>query len=473
MKKLLIAAVFSVCLVSAASADLTKRIGGIISQSSQKKVQFSIHIVNADSGKTVYSHNAREVLVPASVMKIITTAAALKYLGPNYEYKTKVGLCGTTYGASYGTSDTLVIMGSGDPLLGDKVTDAKYGREVGWIFEDITAVLKQNGVTNIKDIIVDSSIFDDQRVHPNWPRKELNRWYACEVSGLNFNGNCIDVSAKTIGGKVTVSIEPQTSFVSVVNKVKPISKGKSTIGSYRQPAKPNKIVVHGKCKKQAGPFAVAIERPAAFFGYLLAENFTKAGINTEGQLIEKSVAADCNFRLLTEYSTPITDCLARCNKDSFGLAAEALLKTIAANSQPDRKNGSWAGGRELISKYLLELGIKKSEFYIDDASGLSRQNKLSANAITKVLSNVYKSENWKLYKDSLAVGGVDGTIGKYFKEEKYKGKIFGKTGYIGGVKSFSGICITAGGDYIFSILANNANGQTRKTINDIAKAIFN
>ena len=461
-----LAAVFSVCLVNAASADLAKRIDGIISQSSQKKVQFSIHIVKADTGKTVYSHNAGKALSPASNMKIIITAAALKYLGPNYEYKTKVGLWDT-----YGTSDILVIMGSGDPLLGDKVTDAKYGRKGSWIFEDITAVLKRNGITAIKDIIVDSSVFDDERVHPNWPKKELNRRYACEVSGLNFNGNCIEVSAKTIGGKVAVSIEPETDFIKVTNKVVAIQKGKSTVGSYRQAAKPNNIVVHGKCKKQVGPFAVAIERPAAFFGYFLAENLLKAGVNTEGELIEKSVGADGNVRVLAEYSTPMADCLARCNKDSFGLAAEALLKTIAGRVAPDGKNGSWAGGRELISQYLLELGIDGKEFYIDDGSGLSKQNKLSANAITKVLFNVYKSKDWKLYKDSLAVGGVDGTIGKYFKEEKYKGKIFGKTGYIGGVKSFSGICITVGGDYIFSILANNATGQTRKAINDIAKAI--
>jgi len=461
MKKLLVAAVFSVCLVGVAPADLAKRINAHLSQSLQKNVQFSIHIIKADSGKTVYSHNANRALVPASNMKIIVSAAALKYLGPDYEYKTKVGLC----------ADTLVVIGSGDPLLGDEVTDAKYGREAGWIFEDITALLKKNNITSIKDIIVDSSIFDDQRAHPNWPREELNRWYACEVSGLNFNGNCIDVITKTTSGKVAVLIEPQTSFIEIINKVVPISKGSSAVGSYRQ-AEPNRIVVHGKCKSEVGPFAVAIERPAAFFGFLLAENLAKAGINTQGQLIEKAVAQNSNFRELAEYTTPMADCLARCNKDSFGLAAGALLKTIAANSQPGRKNGSWAGGQEEISQYLLELGIEEKEFHIDDGRGLSRKNKLSANAITKVLLSIYKGKNWKLYKDSLAVGGVDGTIAKYFKEQRYKGKISGKTGYINGVKTFSGICSSGGDNYIFSILANNTNGQTRATINDIAKAII-
>jgi len=460
-KKLLVAAVFTICLGGLAKADLAKRINGIISQSSQKKVKFSVHIVKADSGRAVYSHNARTALVPASNMKIITSAAALKYLGPNYEYETKVGLC----------DDTLVVIGGGDPLLGDKVTDAKYGRKANWIFEDIIAVLKKKRIKTVKDIIVDSSIFDDQRVHPNWPKKELNRRYACEVSGLNFNGNCIEVTAKNTGGKVAVFIKPKTGFVKLINKVKPISKGSSAVGSYRQP-EPNKIVVHGKCRKQAGPFAVAIERPAAFFGFLLAENLAKAGIKTNGQLIEKTVGDDYNVRVLAEYSTPIADCLARCNKNSLGLAAEALLKTIAANSKPGGKNGSWAGGKQLISRYLLGLGIDRGQFHIDDGSGLSRQNKLSANAITKVLSDAYKSRHWRVYKRSLAVGGVDGTIARYFKEEKYKGKIFAKTGYMAGVRAFSGVCSTADGDYIFSILANNTNSKTRTAFHDIAKAII-
>jgi len=204
----------------------------------------------------------------------------------------------------------------------------------------------------------------------------------------------------------------------------------------------------------------------------LFENLAKAGIKTNGRLVVKMLDKDSNFRLLTEYSTSLTDCLARCNKNSLGLAAEALLKTIAGENNPGGKNGSWDRGRKLISEFLLGLGIDESQFYIDDGSGLSRQNELSAYAITKVFLSIYNSDNWELYKDSLAVGGVDGTIARYFKEEKYKGKILGKTGYISGVRSFSGLCITGQGDYIFSILANNTNGRTRGVINDIAEAII-
>src|SRR4030042_1363393 len=326
MRKFLIITVLSICLESIAQADLTKEINGIIRRSSQRNVQFSILVVKADSGDTVYSHEATKAMTPASNMKIIITTAALKYLGPAYEYKTKVGL----------TSNTLVIIGSGDPLLGDEVTDTKYGRKKYWILNDIATALKSKDIKVISDIIVDSNVFDDQLVHPSWPKAELNRWYACEVCGLNYNDNCVQISAENKAGEVSVFIDPQTKYIQFINNVKPVSSGDSLIGSYRS-LEPNKITVFGKCKKQVGPFDVAIERPAAFFAFLLAEHLTKAGINISGHIVEKPVAPE-SIIVLAEYKTPIADCLARSNKNSLGLAAEALFKTIAVESNPNKKN---------------------------------------------------------------------------------------------------------------------------------------
>jgi D-alanyl-D-alanine carboxypeptidase/D-alanyl-D-alanine-endopeptidase (penicillin-binding protein 4) len=462
IRTLLVAAmVGTCCLNSTTDADITVRINSIINHPLQQKVEFSIHIINANSGETVYSHNATKALIPASNMKVVVTAAALEYLGPDYEYTTKIGLC----------DDTLVVIGSGDPLLGDEKTDSKYNRRADWLLKKIIAALQKCDIDTINNIVIDTTIFDDQRVHPNWPRNDLNRWYACEVSGLNFNNNCIEVSAENEAGKIAVTIEPATSYVQFINKISPTSRSQSAIGAYRN-STPNKITLRGKCKDRVGPFDVAIENPAGFFGFLLAENLMTAGITAKGHVIEKAFDESCNFRLLLECSTPIIDCLQRCNKDSLGLAAEALLKTIAAERSPGRKNGSWTGGQKAISQYLSSLDIDDSQFYIDDGSGLSQYNRLSAYAITKVIFSVYKSDNWQVYKESLAVGGVDGTISKYFKEPEYKGNIFGKTGYIRGAKSFSGVCSTQECDYIFSILANKDNARTRGAINNIAKAII-
>jgi len=382
-------------------------------------------------------------------------------LGADFEYTTRIGLC----------DNTLVVIGSGDPLLGDKEMDAKYGRQDGWIFERIAQALQDKGIQEVNDIIVDTTVFDDERVHPSWPAKDHNRWYACEVSGLNYNGNCIEVITSKLGGSVAVSVEPRTSFIQIINEVKAISSGDGAVGAYRN-RQPNKITIFGKCKDREGPFRVAIEQPAAFFGYLLAESLVRVDIHATGRLIEKSTPDDCEFRLLAEFTTPIADVLRRANTDSLGLAAEALLKTIAAHDSDSRTDGSWERGRELLCQYLSGLGVASEEFHVDDGSGLSRENRLSAHAITTMLRALYQSNEWELYRGSLAVGGEAGTIGRYFKEARYRGKIVGKTGYISGVRSFSGLCRTQSGPYIFSIISNGPRGLSRDEINDIAEAII-
>jgi len=150
-----------------AQASLRTRINAIIQP--KNKIRFGIHIVEAKTGRAVYAHNAKMPLIPASNMKIVTSAAALHYLGTDYEYITQVGLAGAT----------LVVIGSGDPLLGDQMTDKALGRSEGWLFDDLASVLKKAKVKKLDGVIVDSTVFDDERVHPSWPLDELNRDYSC------------------------------------------------------------------------------------------------------------------------------------------------------------------------------------------------------------------------------------------------------------------------------------------------------
>jgi D-alanyl-D-alanine carboxypeptidase/D-alanyl-D-alanine-endopeptidase (penicillin-binding protein 4) len=109
---------------------------------------------------------------------------------------------------------------------------------------------------------------------------------------------------------------------------------------------------------------------------------------------------------------------------------------------------------------------------IDDGSGLSRNNRMTTHALSTILLDLYRSKNWELFQGSLAVGGEDGTIDKYFGEARYRGKVRAKTGYISGVRALSGVCLTDTGPYIFSILSNGPKGLSRDAINNIPKAII-
>lgn len=442
------------------SDDLQRPIDGILGASGLSKVLFSACVVRCDTGETVYKKNAHLALIPASNMKIVTSAAALEHLGQDFAFVTRVGFCG----------DALVVKGSGDPLLGDKETDARNGRRSQPVIREIVLRLKELGIASVSDIVLDTSIFDGERVHPSWPENQLHQKYACEVSGLNYNSNCVDISAANWNGKAVLGLDPPTDYVQLTNALTVWRSRKSWFSVGRTDA-PNVLVIQGNCRTQAGPYSVAVENPALFFGRLLREALLREGIGVGGEVLEESVPEGSEFRKVIAFSTSIGDCLLRTNKDSLGLAAEAMFKQLAAQSDPDQKPGSWDGGKRVLAEYLRGLGVDAREFVIADGSGLSRDNRLSASALTRVLMHLAAGPDWEFYRNSLAVGGLDGTIEKHFWESKYRGRVQAKSGYIQAVRALSGVVRTDSGDYIFSFLANRAGNGARSAIDSGVKAI--
>ncbi|MBN1816996.1 MAG: D-alanyl-D-alanine carboxypeptidase/D-alanyl-D-alanine-endopeptidase [Sedimentisphaerales bacterium] len=456
---LVFAALTGLSFAPDAQGSLTDRIRAITESARQRNTQFGIHIIHAESGRTVYTRNAEIPMIPASNMKAVVSAAALHYLGADYRFTTQIGLL----------DGSLAVIGYGDPLLGDEKTDLKRGRRIGWIFDDIMTALNERGISAVKHVYVDGTFFDDHPVCDNWPADQLNRWYCAEISGLNFNNNCVRMVVERSNSAIRVQTEPRTQFLTIINQVTAINSGSSAVEALRTTI-PNKIIVRGKCRQGAG-FDLAIEGPTAFFGVLLYERLRQEGIAITGNLAEKYIRHEKELEVIRTYQTPIKDVLDRCNKNSLGMAAECLVKTISAENTVGRVNGDWEHGLDLIGKYLKTLDISPSEFKLDDGSGLSRENRLSPRVLTTVLLQEYKSQHWPVYRSSLAIGGIDGTIKDYFQNPQYQGRIIGKTGYIDGVRSFSGYCFTGSGAFIFSILTENGNQYTRVDINSIAEAI--
>ncbi|MEJ5259502.1 MAG: D-alanyl-D-alanine carboxypeptidase/D-alanyl-D-alanine-endopeptidase [Anaerohalosphaeraceae bacterium] len=443
--------------VFGASKKETPSVSELIRSINPAKEKIAVTAVRADTGQLLFSHQSKQPMIPASNMKLIVSAAALHYLGPNYAFETRVGLL----------DGNLVVIGGGDPLLGEP---GLHGPKADSIFEQIAQDLLDREIKVLDDVILDDTFFDSNRVHPQWPADQLNRWYACEVSGLNFHRNCIRMNVRRGSGGAIIDIEPSTQYVKIVNQVKLVSSGSSAVGAYRNRI-PNVLTVRGNLNQSAG-FDVAIENPAGFFGTLLTEKLAQKGIEVRGKLIQKYVKNDPGIQTIRVFRTPLSEVLNRSNKDSLGLAAEALVKTISAENTQGRINGEWPHGLHLVGRYLLSLGIPEDEFVLKDGSGLSRDNRLSSNAIVRVLRDMSAKPYRQMFENSLSQGGVDGTAERYFRDPPYKGKIAGKTGYISGVRSFSGICRTPQGDYLFSILTEGGSSEMRNKINDITRAIF-
>lgn len=435
-------------------------ISQIISRSNQRTAEFAILAVRAEDGTTLYRRNAEKTMIPASNMKLATSAAVLHYLGPDYEFQTHVALLG----------DSLVIIGGGDPVLGDSLIDRRYGRGQDWIFGEIVRILADRGVDRLQDIVIDSFFFDLNRVHPSWPADQLNQAYACEVSGLNYNRNCVRITATRQNGRAVLRMEPDNDYVTLINQLRLINSGNSAIGGYRTTT-PNRLSIRGNLNQSAG-FDAAVEQPAGLFAHLLVGYLRSAGIAVNGRIVKKYVRQEADLKRLHTFSTPVWDVLDRCNKDSLNLAAESLIKTISAENTQGRINGEWPHGLMLVGRYLNLLGVDSDQFELDDGSGLSRKNRLSCQVLVAVLEDMLKKPYAERYLATLAEAGNDGTLARYFQQAPYRGHIYGKTGYIAGVRTFSGICRTPRGDIVFSILTQGGNATTRQAINDIAKAIF-
>lgn len=465
-KPLIFALVFaglaSVLSAVRSPSDLARRIDDILGAPGLKRVQFSASVVRADTGDAVYQKNARWPLTPASNMKLVTSAAAFERLGRDFVFSTRAGLCG----------DRLVVIGSGDPLLGYWDKDPRRGgfRSPEFI-PNIVLRIKGMGVETISDIILDTSIFDSQRVCPTWPKDQLRQKYACEVGGLNYNGNCVEISAVNRGGKVVLLLDPPTDYIRLINSVA-AGPGRKSWFSVEPADSACELLIQGNCRTQAGPYSVAVENPALFFGSLVRAALRQAGIAVTGRVLEAAAPEDCAFQLLAEHRTSMADCLHQMNKNSLGLAAEALFKRLGALTNADGKLGSWEGGQAVLVEYLRGLGVDDTEFAVADGSGLSRENRLSAHALTCVLAHLAGLPDWEFYRNSLAVGGFDGTIENHFWEPPYRGRVQAKSGYIMAVRALSGIVRTQDGEYIFSFIANQAGGGARSAIDSAVKAII-
>ncbi|MGQ9577754.1 MAG: D-alanyl-D-alanine carboxypeptidase/D-alanyl-D-alanine endopeptidase [Candidatus Aminicenantales bacterium] len=440
-------------------AELKHRLSSFLQDQRLRRSEFSVTICWADSGEVIYEYQPHQSLIPASNMKLITTITALHRFGPDYQFITRVGFSG----------EDLVILGCGDPLFGDKETDKRMRRRAYWVLEDISGRLTNLSRSVINSILIDTSVFDQERVHPLWPKQALLQKYACEVSGLNYNNNCVEIAVKG-QGKAVLFLEPKTSYVRLLNAVSVISTHENWFAVERTD-KPGVLLVSGKVSSQAGPYAVAVANPALYFGTLLKEHLNKKGIRVEGGVKEEAFPTKRDFTLLAEYRTPLQEVLRRANKDSHGLAAEALLKLLGAWENPDHKAGSWEGGTKAVRAFLGALGLPENEFEVADGSGLCRENRLSSHVLASVLRWVYRQPFWPFYEATMAVGGIDGTLENVFREKTWRGRIIAKTGYINGVRALSGVTHTRYGDIIFSILANSASNLARTTINNVVKEV--
>ena len=426
--------------------------------------------------RVVFSHQASGLRIPASNLKLVTTAAALERLGADFKFRTVL---------MRRDDGDLVFAGDGDPTLGD----AELLKKVGWgtttVFEAWAKQLRSQGVTSVRDVLIDDAVFDDVFVHPNWPADQLHKRYVAGVGGINLNANCVDftVQAQRGGGPVAFRTDPpDTQFIDVRNTC--ASGDENKIWLSRQPGG-NRIILRGEAPCCGPvPVSVTIHDPPMFAGTVLVETLRRAGVAVTGaarrdpnaRAQRRAAAAKdggAGWSIVGIHETPLSAVLGRANKDSMNVYAESLCKRLG--HEATKRPGSWASGTAAMGEYLVSAGVDESEFKLDDGCGLSKQNLISPHAIARVLAREYHGRNRQAFLESLSIAGHDGTLEDRFRTmPDLRGRVLGKSGYVSGVRSLSGyLKAKDGSHYAFAILMNRVSdaGQVKVLQERIVKAV--
>jgi D-alanyl-D-alanine carboxypeptidase/D-alanyl-D-alanine-endopeptidase (penicillin-binding protein 4) len=449
----------------AARADLESDVQAVLRDKSLAKVEAGVAIAKLSSGQAavVFRYKADVPRTPASNLKVVTTSAALDKFGANFKYRT----CLVQRG------NDVIIWGDGDPTLGD----AELLRGSGWtittVFKNWADQLKKRGITSVNNVVVDDSVFDQVFYHPNWPENQYNAAYCAQVAGLNLNANLVNVTVKPAGGKGTYAVDPATSYFDVKST---LAAGKGNRVALSRHNNSNQLTLAGTTSG-TGTYAVTVHDPSLYAAQAFAEVLAESGIRiTGGVKRDRTTRAAYvqnkgGFSVLAIHETPITAALDRANKDSMNLYAEALCKRLgyATTGQP----GSWTNGPAAVGAFLTgKVGIPATEFHLDDGCGLSKENRISANGMLRILMYDFNSPNRDTFLSSLAVAGEDGTLEKRFRGSDLDGRVYAKTGFVNGVSSLSGYVKTKSNQwYAFSILFNNIPMYSNSTYKPLQERI--
>lgn len=426
-----------------------------------KRAQFGGCVIELPSGRVVYERNSTTPLMPASNMKLMVIAAAIDQLGKGYQFQTTLALSGKD----------VVIVGGGDPVLGDDRLAEARGQSITAVYHAWADKLLAAGVKRIPgDVVIDDSLFDQAFVHPKWPADQYETWYEAPVGALNFSSNCVSVDVAKGKGRPNVTLKPANTAFTIDNKA--VMGAKQTIVAKRD-AKSDSIRLSGEVARAVTLGPLSVRDPGLFAGSVFKTVLAARGIPVNGSVVRRRVRqadgrlpATCH--VIAMHKTPIADALARAGKNSLGMVAEALIKMLGANGSTP---GSWATGRTALAAFLKKTGVPADHFKIDEGSGLSRENRLTPVATVRVLQYMFTAGNgaFELLRDSLAIGGIDGTLDKRLRTPDVRGRVFAKTGYIKGVRTLAGFIHTSNDQWLaFAFYYNQANTAKMKLAQDQA-----
>lgn len=465
-------------------AELQARISEVLAKPELASAIVGVKVTSLDTGRVLFEENAAKLLRPASNMKIYTVAAALDKLSPDYRFNTSVFATARPDASGVIRGD-LRIYGRGDPTIAARFNGGNYLKGI----DELAARIVAAGVKRVEgDLIGDESYFVGPKYGSGWEWEDLTWYYGAEISSLAMNDNALDLFVKpglAVGKPASITTGPPDPLLSIVNRVTTSAKGaRRELSLYRGLAE-NTITVTGTIPIDDPGYtgSVGISHSALLFVYLLRSSLAQKGVTITGKsrtidanpipppsvvitaTSNSSTSADDPFQLeiANLHSPPFSLIAAQTLKPSQNLYTELILRTLGKLPPPPAPATTSTFGQtseqlglEAVKSFLKTAGIRPESLVLDDGSGLSRNNMITAEATVQLLAFMSKHRHADVFREALPIAGVDGTLRNRMRGTAAENNVRAKTGSLSSASSLAGYVTTAAGEKLaFTIMVNN------------------
>jgi len=445
------------------SVDLASALGGFTGRT--RSGMWGAMVVSLTRGDTLYAYNAGEEMVPASTMKLLTSAIAFERFGPTHQFSTDalrdgpVGPDGTLTGNLY-------IRGDGDPALSGKFLPGGAAAPMNRLAD----LVASQGIRHVTgDVIGDATAFDDQKVPEGWRARYLQASYAARVSALSLNENLIAVAVtpSSPGKPAIVTLEPSTSAIPLVANVRTVAGGGARLG-FRKFGD-GTIRANGSIGTRAGTrkYVYIVEDPARFTTGAFRNALVARGIKVDGG-IRLGKSPPNATKVASLLSPPLASMVAAMNRESINHYAELLFRNAARG--PRREGiGTVANASSLLDNFLAsKIGTDTTRLVFADGSGLSTLDRVTPRAQVQLLGYAHRAPWGPWLHSSLPVAGDSELLRRRMRNTPAEGNLHAKTGTTNEVVALAGYVTAVNGEVLaFSFLYNGRDRWIAKSMIDV------
>jgi serine-type D-Ala-D-Ala carboxypeptidase/endopeptidase (penicillin-binding protein 4) len=421
---------------------------------------WGVMVVSLTRGDTLYSRNAGESLLPASTMKLFTSAIALERFGPDHQFSTTVLRDGTLLpdGTLQGN---LYLRGGGDPGFSNRFIRGTPAAPL----ELLARYVQSAGIRRITGkVIGDASAFEARTIPEGWRARYLGYGYAAPFSALSINENVVVVFVEPGPDGAVVTTQPASTAMRVTNNVRLVAGTRGNIGIRR--AADGGIDVRGVIGKRSGPrrYELVINDPARFTTGAFEAALEAQGIEVRGGA-EVGSTPDAAARVASLPSAPLARLVSVMNRESVNHFAELLYRNAARDSAAVQ--GSAERAYDFLREFMVtKVGAAPDAVYATDGSGLSYLDRTTPRAMIKLLDYAHRAPWSSTFHASLPVAGESELLRNRMKFTPAQGNLHAKTGTTNDVISLAGYATAANGEVIAFAFIYNGNDRwnARQTI---------